>query len=89
MQVASATAFAELDDGVPAESVNALYPTLIAANPRSVAAYVSQASFLDIGTPRDCLDTSLALAHEEGARFTGADSRVAISAVLVRTHAVG
>ena len=85
VQVARAKAFADLADGVPAESVNALYPKLIAANPRSVAAYVSQASFLDIGTPRDCLDTSLALAHEEGARFTGADSHVASSAVLLRT----
>jgi mannose-1-phosphate guanylyltransferase len=85
VQVAKSKAFADLADGVPAESVNALYPKLIAANPRSVAAYISQASFLDIGTPQDCLDTSLALAHEEGARFTGTDSRVASSAVLVRT----
>ena len=84
VQVARAKAFEDLADGVPAESVNALYPKLIAANPRSVAAYISQASFLDIGTPRDCLDTSLALAHEEGARFTGADSHVASSAVLLR-----
>ena len=71
MQVASARAFAALEDGVPAESVNALYPRLIAEHPRSVAGYVSDASFLDIGTPRDCLDTSLALAESEGARFIG------------------
>ena len=31
-----------LDDGVPAESVNALYPRLIAEQPGSVAAYVSR-----------------------------------------------
>ena len=52
---------------MPAESVNALYPRLIAEHPQSVAGYVSDASFLDIGTPRDCLDTSLALAETEGA----------------------
>jgi mannose-1-phosphate guanylyltransferase len=85
VQVAKAKAFVDLADGVPAESVNALYPKLIAANPRSVAAYISPASFLDIGTPHDCLDTSLRLAHYEGSRFTGADSRVDPSAVLVRT----
>jgi NDP-sugar pyrophosphorylase family protein len=85
VQVASARAFARLEDGVPAESVNALYPRLIGEDPRSVAAFVSRASFLDIGTPRDCLDTSLALAHVEGPRFTGARVRVADSAVLVRT----
>ncbi len=70
---------------MPAESVNALYPRLIAEHPRSVAGYVSQASFLDIGTPRDCLDTSLALAESEGARFIGARARIGDSAVLVRS----
>jgi NDP-sugar pyrophosphorylase family protein len=63
VQVASARAFARLETRVPAESVNALYPRLIAEQPGSVAGYVSQASFLDIGTPRDCLDTSVALAQ--------------------------
>jgi NDP-sugar pyrophosphorylase family protein len=85
VQVASARAFARLEDGVPAESVNALYPRLIGEDPRNVAAFVTQASFLDIGTPRDCLDTSLALAQVEGARFTGARVHAADSAVLIRT----
>jgi NDP-sugar pyrophosphorylase family protein len=85
VQVAQAKAFADLTDGVAAESVNALYPKLIAAQPRSVAAYISQASFLDIGTPRDCLDTSLALAQSEGPRFAGSGTRVADSAMVVRT----
>ncbi len=85
VQVARARAFAELEDGVPAESVNALYPALIARNPRSVAAYISNASFLDIGTPQDCLETSLALAGVEGARLVGARGHIGNSAVLVRT----
>ena len=85
VQVARATAFAELEDGVAAESVNALYPALIARNPRSIAAYVSAASFLDIGTPRDCLDTSLALAESEGAHLIGAGTEIGDSAVLVRS----
>jgi NDP-sugar pyrophosphorylase family protein len=85
VQVARAQAFATLEDGVPAESVNALYPRLIAADPRSVAAYVAKASFLDIGTPRDCLETSLALAGAEGAQFTGARVHIDESAVLVRS----
>lgn len=85
VQVARAAAFASLEDGVPAESVNSLYPRLIADHRGSVAAYLAQASFLDIGTPRDCLDTSLALADVEGARLVGADAHLADSAVLVRT----
>jgi NDP-sugar pyrophosphorylase family protein len=85
VQVANARAFAALEDGVPAESVNALYPRLIAEDPRSIAGYVSDASFLDIGTPSDCLDTSLALAQSEGARFIGARAQIGDSAVLVRS----
>jgi len=67
VQAADARAFAALDDGVPAESVNTLYPRLLAAEPTAVAAFVSDASFRDIGTPRDYLETSLALAEVEGA----------------------
>lgn len=85
VQVAAARAFASLADGVPAESVGALYPQLIAANPRAVAAHVTTASFLDIGTPRDCLETSLLLADREGARLIGARTEVHPSATLERT----
>lgn len=85
VQVARARAFADLEDGVPHESVNALYPRLIAANPLAIAAHISQASFLDIGTPRDCLETSLALAATEGPHLTGARCSIHESAELVRT----
>ena len=85
VQVARAEAFADLDDGVPAESVNALYPRLIAANPRAIAAHISGASFLDIGTPLDCLDSSLQLADVEGPRLIGARSHIHASAHLSRT----
>ena len=82
VQVAQARAFADLEDGVPYESVNTLYPHLIAANPRAIAAHVAKASFLDIGTPRDCLETTLALARTEGPRLTGARCRIHESAEI-------
>jgi mannose-1-phosphate guanylyltransferase len=66
IQVAQREVFAGLEEGVPAESVNALYPRLIAADRRAIAAYVSDALFRDIGTPADCLATSLELAAIEG-----------------------
>jgi len=72
VQVANAEVFAPLEDGVPAESVNAHYPRLIADDPRSVAAFVSDASFRDIGTPADYLETSLRLADSEGDRMVSA-----------------
>ena len=85
VQVAQSSVFASLADGVPAESVNMLYPRLIAQNPRAVAAHISRASFLDIGTPADCLETSLAVAETEGARLIGARADVDPSATLMRS----
>jgi len=85
VQVASARAFAELPDGVPVESVGALYPRLMKEIPGSLRAYVCGASFRDIGTPADYLDTSLALAASEGDRLTGSRASIARSARLDRT----
>jgi NDP-sugar pyrophosphorylase family protein len=85
MQVAKARAFAGLADGAPAESVNLLYPELIAANSRAIAAHIAEAPFLDIGTPRDCLETSLSLAEKETPRLTGARAKIHSTARLVRT----
>ncbi len=78
VQVAARRAFADLEDGVPAESVTALYPRLIHANPRAIRAFVSEATFQDIGTAEDYLRTSLELAAVEGDRLGTAD-RVWIS----------
>lgn len=69
VQFADARAFAELADGVPADSVNVLYRSLIVSDPGSIAAFVCQARFQDIGTPADYLRTSVQLAREEGDRL--------------------
>lgn len=85
VQVASPRAFERLPDGVLAESVGDLYPRLMRERPGSVRAFVCDASFRDIGTPADYLETSLALAAVEGSRLTGSRSSIARSAALVRT----
>jgi NDP-sugar pyrophosphorylase family protein len=84
VQVADVRAFADLDDNVVAESVNWLYPRLLAANPRSIAAFVSGASFRDIGTPADCLRTAHELAESEGDRSVGLRPRIDPTAVIER-----
>ena len=66
VQIVEARVFADLEDGAPAETVNALYPQLIARDGHSVAAFISNASFHDIGTPADYLATSVELAALEG-----------------------
>jgi mannose-1-phosphate guanylyltransferase len=85
VQVAEARVFAALEDGVPHESVGALYPGLMRDVPRSVAAFLSEASFRDIGTPEDCLASSLALAEKEGDHLVSPRAHIAPSAVVERS----
>lgn len=65
VQAADVEAFSAAPDHEPSESVRWLYPRLIAAEAGSVRAHVSDASFLDIGTPRDYLKTARIVAARE------------------------
>ena len=77
VQVADAEAFASVPPRTASESVGKVYPGLISARPGSVRAYVSDAEFLDIGTPDDYLRTSLLLAgREPGAALHGTGTRI-------------
>jgi mannose-1-phosphate guanylyltransferase len=60
VQVAGAAVFADLADGVPAESVAGLYQTLL-TQPGRLRGYRPETSFLDVGTPRDYLKAALSL----------------------------
>lgn len=66
VQAAEARVFAPLEDNVVSESVLGIYPVLMKSSPGSVRAFVTDASFHDIGTPADLLATSLALAAAAG-----------------------
>jgi mannose-1-phosphate guanylyltransferase len=86
VQAAHASAFSSLDDGIPAESVNSLYPRLIRESPHSLAACIVDAPFSDIGTPADYLQTSVGLAGREGDRLvSGAGTEIDPGATLNRT----
>lgn len=86
VQAVDACVYADLEDGVPVESVGQVYPRLMDRRPDAIAAFISNASFQDIGTPADCLDTSLELARTEGDRLAaGARCRISSSAHLDRT----
>jgi len=87
-QVVEADAFMPLEDGVPFESVMGLYPQLIAARPGAVMGFVSNATFQDIGTPADLLQTSLDLAAADGRPdrpYWGTGVRVDESAAVSRS----
>ena len=64
-QVVEASVFADLPDNEPAESVGGIYKELVAAG--KVRAYRSNAMFRDIGRPQEYLETTFAVARDEGA----------------------
>ena len=87
-QVVDADAFLPLDDGVPAETVLGIYPALMSNRPGSVRGFVSEATFQDIGTPADLLQTSLDLAAADGRSDRprwGRNPRVAATARVTRS----
>ena len=65
-QIVHRSVFADLADGVPAESVLEVYPRLMRDRPGSVRGFVGDWTFQDIGTPADLLETSLTLAAADG-----------------------
>lgn len=88
VQAAEASVFAGLDPDAPAETVSGLYRQLIAHEPGAVQGHVSDASFRDIGTAADYLDTSLALARAERAPDTLHGARAVIDAGARVTQSV-
>jgi len=86
-QVTAHAAFALVPDGMAGESVIGVYPIMMRERPHVVRAFISQASFLDIGTPRDYVDTNVAIAAAEGIEpwTRGARVRIAASARVSRS----
>ncbi len=64
VQVVEADVFADLPDNEPAESVGGIYKDLVTRG--LVHAHRSDAVFRDIGRPEDYIETTLAVAREEG-----------------------
>jgi NDP-sugar pyrophosphorylase family protein len=86
-QVASHAAFAPLPEGVHAESVWGIYQPLIAERPRSIRAFLCDASFLDIGTVSDYVRTTetVAAAERTDPWVPGKRVQVAASASVTRS----
>lgn len=85
-QLAERVAFGGVADGVRSESVNGIYPELIAQQPGAVRVFRAELEFLDIGTTADYLDACVALAGApDAAALRGARTSVASDAVLRST----
>jgi len=86
VQAADARVFAPLPDDQPSEIVRTVYPELILGQPAAVAAFVSEAEFLDVGTARDYLETVARISAREGQPFDrGEGCRIAPDAKLTNT----
>jgi NDP-sugar pyrophosphorylase family protein len=57
VQVAQAAAFGALADGIPAATVGGIYDTLIAERPGSIRGRITHATFWDIGSVSDYVET--------------------------------
>lgn len=68
VQAVDADVFAPLDSNEPAESFTGVYRRMMAEQPGCVRAWVSDASFRDIGTAAGYLDTCVAIAQVERRR---------------------
>ena len=85
-QAVNASVFAGLDPATKSETVHGIYPPLIAARPEAVRVFHSGAEYFDIGSPRDYLDTAIAIAKREGRTLDrGQHSQIAGDAKLINT----
>ena len=67
IQVARQSVFAPLPDGVPIDTVSSLYREMVAGRTARVQGFPVETRFIDVGTPRDCLDAALALSTSQDA----------------------
>jgi NDP-sugar pyrophosphorylase family protein len=86
-QVTAHAAFALVPDGMAGESVIGVYPIMMKERSHVVRAFISHASFLDIGTPRDYVDTNEIIARSERVEpwIHGARVRIAPTARVSRS----
>jgi NDP-sugar pyrophosphorylase family protein len=78
VQVAEAQVFAALDPQRPAATIGGIYSALVARTPGAIRAFRCHASFFDIGTAADYLDTCLAFGRAEGLGDVLAGARTAV-----------
>lgn len=87
VQLVEASVFGCVSETLPTASIGGLYDTLISKQSNAVYAHPVSASFFDVGTPRDYMATSLAIAKADGLTSLplGKGSKVDVSASVIRT----
>jgi mannose-1-phosphate guanylyltransferase len=88
VQAVAGRALDGVEPGEAASSIGGLYDALIAAQPGSVRAVVSDAAFFDVGTPADYWRTSQAFAAAEGTAGSSAGRGARIDATARVTRSI-
>ena len=66
VQVANASVFASLPDGIPAETISGIYRDRVTDRAGAIRGWRVTTPFLDVGTPRDYLDAAQRLGRADG-----------------------
>lgn len=86
VQAVNASVFAGVSVDDVSETVHGIYPPLIANRPEAIRMFYSKASYFDIGSPRDYLETVKTIAQREQRPVDrGVDCEVARDAALTDT----
>ena len=86
VQIVNTSVFAGVDPDTKSETVHGIYPSLIISRPGAIRVFHAGGEFFDIGSPRDYLDTAIAIAAREGQPLDrGHDCVVAADASLTNT----
>ena len=78
VQVVESSVFATLDPQEPARTIGGVYDAIMARTPGAIRAFACRASFFDIGTSADYLETCLAVGGAEGLGSVLAGARLAV-----------
>lgn len=85
IQVVQREVYASLPANEPAEYIKELYPRLIAEQPGRVRGLVAPATFRDIGTVADYVETCVVLAGDHAGNVIAREAHVDAAAHLTRT----
>ena len=93
VQAVNASVFAGVSPDTKSETVHGIYPALVAARTGGIRIFHTTKEFHDIGSPRDYLQTALALARRENKPVdrgrdcvVAADARIADTVLWDRVH---
>ena len=85
VQMVEPAVFETLPIGEPASTIGGIYSTLASKHTRAIQVHMITEQFLDIGTPKDYLEVSLALAEDKESLLHGVGTKIGQDTQVIRT----